>query len=99
MIVNVRMIAFEDANPDGSVKIRKVDIGEPAEGELQRLEQVFYFGQNDFQPQPCCSVSVGDVAELDGKLFLCAPMGWKEISTEQYDELLALDRRDRSLAA
>ena len=26
------------------------------------------------------SVSVGDIVEVDGKMFLCAPMGWSEIA-------------------
>ena len=97
MIVNVRMLAFEDTNPDGSVRIRKVEIPDPApDATLESvLESVFYIGQNDFQPQKCCSVSMADVVEFNDCLYVAASFGFKEISEGQYNELLALDQRDR----
>lgn len=92
MIVNVRMIAFMDPP-----LIRQVQIPDdtPPEGVLDRT---FHFGQNDFQPIPnICSVSVGDVIEYAGKLHMVAPMGFREITEDEYKEVLALPRRDRSL--
>jgi hypothetical protein len=44
-----------------------------------KLEQIFYYGQNDFQPKAAPSVSVGDVVRLNGKLFRCENVGWAEI--------------------
>jgi hypothetical protein len=43
------------------------------------LEQIFHYGQNDFQPLPVPSVSVGDIAIVGGKHYLCNPVGWFEI--------------------
>lgn len=57
------MVAFEDP-----IRVREVEISseylEKVEHTYDILELIFRFGQNDFQPQQCCSVSVGDVIEL-----------------------------------
>ena len=64
MIIKVHMLAF------GSCKIREVDIPVNEWQECttteHKLDAVFHWGQNDFQPKPFPSVSVGDVIELDG---------------------------------
>lgn len=91
---NVRMLAFED---DGV--IRQVDVPDDkvvlTKSHLELLELIFYYGQNDFQPQQVCSVSMGDVAEIGDKFYRCEAVGWKEISDEQLREYEALDYRDR----
>jgi len=80
MQVKVHMLAFGDG------AIRMVDIpfedlpGDPRSGDhLDRLlDAAFYYGQNDFQPQPLPSVSVGDVIELDnGSLHRVEGVGFK----------------------
>jgi len=85
MIIPVHMLAF---NKKGT--IRKVDIpyeqGDQAEVE-DYLEETFKYGQNDFQPQPMTSVSVGDVIQLGCEYWIVAPMGFKKITEEQFDEL------------
>jgi hypothetical protein len=54
------------------------DDGGPTTEEL--LEQVFFYGQNDFQPKPIRSVSCGDVVRLpDGGLFKVLGAGWEAI--------------------
>ena len=77
MKIEVEMLAFENG------KIRVVNVPDDewnqCLSEASKLEQVFFYGQNDFQPQQICSVSVGDVARLNGKRFLCASVGWQEI--------------------
>ena len=94
MIVNVRMLAFMDGElrpvnvPDEEIAGREDDI------DLV-LEKVFYFGQNDFQSMMFCSVSVGDVAHLYGKFFVCGRFGWKELSPQQYQDYEKIERRDR----
>ncbi len=46
----------------------------------QRLDQIFYYGQNDFQPVANhCSVSVGDIIRLEGKRYRVDPVGFTEI--------------------
>lgn len=43
------------------------------------LELVFEFGQNDFQPMQSPSVSVGDVAVIGDKFYVCEPFCWSLI--------------------
>lgn len=98
MKIKVLMLAFGEPNQE-----RIVDVGEFKEipnchdsNYLEELlELVFHYGQNDFQPQRCPSVSVGDVAVIDDRHFLCAAVGWKQISAEKLEEYKKLDRRDR----
>lgn len=75
--IEVEMLAFAGG------KIREVDVPQEAwdkaTSDEQRLELVFYWGQNDFQPKQIPSVSVGDVARLDGKRWECSMLGWKEV--------------------
>lgn len=91
------MLAFED---DGVV--RQVEVPDDkvilTKSHIELLELIFYYGQNDFQPQQVCSVSMGDVVELDDKIYRCEAVGWKEITPEQLKEYEALDRRDRVLS-
>lgn len=62
------------------------------------LEKIFYYGQNDFQPQRICSVSVGDVVEYGDRLYLCQPMGYREITAQEYEEFIDLDLNKRRLS-
>lgn len=77
MKIEVEMRAFFNG------KIRVVDVPDDEWASLPdssaNLEKVFCYGQNDFQPKPAPSVSVGDVVRLDGKLFRCESIGWTEI--------------------
>jgi hypothetical protein len=44
------------------------------------LELAFYYGQNDFQPMPIRSLSVGDVVKLnDGSLHRVLGLGWEAL--------------------
>jgi hypothetical protein len=98
-VYRVHMLAFSD-NPG---EIREVTV---PEGSLPQdkndlagnvLDQVFYWGQNDFQPLPHPSVSKGDVIELEpGKLFMVCSFGFREITVEQFLAYVATPRRERS---
>jgi hypothetical protein len=46
--------------------------------ELAILELVFKYGQNDFQPKPFASVSVGDVIRFRGRRVKVAGTGFEE---------------------
>jgi hypothetical protein len=101
MKIKVLMLAFGEPNQE-----RIVDVGEFKEipnchdsNYLEELlELVFHYGQNDFQPQQCPSVSVGDVAVLDDRYFFCAAVGWQKMLLAQLEEYKKMDRRDRLLA-
>lgn len=55
------------------------------------LEQIFYHGQNDFQPIPGrCSVSVGDVVHLQTGKHMVMGAGFKELTDEQYKMALTI---------
>jgi hypothetical protein len=50
------------------------------------LERVFYWGQNDFQPQQFPSVSAGDVIEYEDKLYLISPRGFKLLNRLEFQK-------------
>lgn len=90
MIYDVHMLANQP-----EYRIRQVFVpGEiPVYTEVL-LEKIFYYGQNDFQDQLpeehrhghwCCSVSVGDVLELNGSYFLCDRIGWKKMTLVEFE--------------
>lgn len=54
---------------------RDVRIPEGVE-KMDFLEACFYYGQNDVQPQPHPSASVGDVIEKDGMFWRIEPCGF-----------------------
>ena len=46
----------------------------------QKLDHIFYYGLNDFQPVPNhCSVSVGDIVRLEDKRYRVDAVGFTEI--------------------
>jgi hypothetical protein len=94
MKVKVYMLAFGKPG-----EIREVDVPneEVVEDTDALLESVFYYGQNDFQPQQHPSVSVGDVVELDSKYYLVMGIGFKEITQAELQNYMQLDRRGRML--
>lgn len=96
MIVKVHMLAFMEG------EVREVNVPDselPVEYRIDTLlDKVFHYGQNDFQPVANrCSVSMGDVVELGCQLWLVAPLGFREITREKFDELKRTPRRDRFL--
>lgn len=92
MLVNVRMLAY--AEP---YCVREVEIPEP-EPEVRIsdiLSVVFHHGQNDFQPKPCPSVSMGDVIEYGDDFYLICATGFRRLTADELREYEALERRDR----
>jgi hypothetical protein len=94
MKVDVHMLAFADKRG----VVRKVEV--PGQ-DLSLLEQhidasaleptldlVFRYGQNDFQSRQRPSVSVGDVIQLAKRYFMVAPVGFREITEEEFDGLV-----------
>jgi hypothetical protein len=98
MIFNVRMLAYceDDVVRHVDVPDSKVIVTKSVDG---LLELIFYYGQNDFQPQQVCSVSMGDVAEIGNEFYRCEMVGWRLITEEELREYEAMDRRDRVLHA
>lgn len=101
MIVKVLMLAFGEPQ-----EIRHVQLPDDCENleTHDLLEQVYKFGQNDFQRQPHPSVSVGDVVVLqDGpgdsrdsySFFRVEGCGWKEITENQLFQYIKTPRENR----
>lgn len=79
--VKVYMLAF--CNP-GTIRIVTVPDREFGPTVDDKLDAVFHWGQNDFQPLPVPSVSVGDVIELpDGDRWAVDPVGFRLLETEE----------------
>jgi hypothetical protein len=85
----------------GKGELRPVEIPDSDHPDLMSndrlLDRVFYYGQNDFQPmKDCYSVSVGDVAHMRGRFWLCQSVGWRELTNEEYFIYEASDRHSRA---
>lgn len=63
--------------------VRMVDVpNEELSNDVHELlETIFRYGQNDFQPKPCPSVSEGDIVILNDSVWACLDDGWSEIKT------------------
>ena len=85
MKIKVHMFAFSE---DKS-RIREVEI--PAVSKNRSVNDIldltFRYGQNDFIPLPMPSVSVGDVIEYKDKYHMVLPVGFKELTKVQFDNL------------
>ena len=97
MNVKVHMLAF------GNGEIREVEVpGTDADWEDNEvfLEAVFVNGQNENQPKPFPSVSVGDVIEQnDGKLYRVASLGFERMTRDQFTQYKNLERVERLFPA
>jgi hypothetical protein len=83
----VHLLAFSNG------KLREVELPHEVEPSL---EQIYKYGQNDFQPQQLPSVSVGDVVQFENKLFVALPVGFKEVTIEEFNECVEVPQRERS---
>jgi hypothetical protein len=95
MQVKVHMTAF---GRPGEVRLVEVPDSCRTAGDGELLGAVYHYGQNDFQPQPHPSLSVGDVIELpDGRLFVVRAVGFAPMTTEEFQAFAALPSADRAL--
>lgn len=101
MIVRVYMLAF-----NGIDKVRSVDIPEEdfvyamaPDRIADRLERVlglvYHYGQNDVQPLPMESVSMGDVIRFAGKMYVVRGFGFAELSAVDMVDYISMCPRDR----
>ena len=89
MKFQVHMLAFMKG------EIREVNVPDENLGEdvNSDLEEIFKFGQNDYQPiKGRCSVSSGDVIDYNGQLYLIAMAGFRKMSAEQFENYKKTDR-------
>lgn len=76
MKVSVHMLAFCNG------EIREVNV---PDDELASLGNIFYWGQNDCQPQNLPSVSMGDVIELNGEYHRIEATCFQLLSKKEFD--------------
>lgn len=93
-IIEVEMLAFQEG------EIRKVPICITSNMTLiDILDVTYHNGQNDVLPESkTCSVSTGDVIRYEGDKYLVCVDGFRKLSEVEYNEYLAIPRRERSLA-
>jgi hypothetical protein len=75
------MSPFKAENFQYYTHVANVDVNDmDAAFEAMNLwEESIYF-EDIFKLAPCSSMSVGDILEVDGKLFRCATFGFDEIT-------------------
>ena len=88
MKISVHMMAFSDGR--GVVRQVEVPTGEAESARMVEdlLGLVFRYGQNDFQPMPFPSVSVGDVIQVGTRYFMVMPVGFRELTRVEFDGLV-----------
>lgn len=104
MIVFVRMLAFHAPDTIRMVNVPDSEIANPVDlGTVLGL--AYEYGQNENCSDrritsTTCSVSVGDVVELRDGNFLVMPVGFKNLTDEEYSHYKSIpNNRDRVLYA
>lgn len=92
MIFKVEMLAF---GKEGEIREVNVPDDELTNNVEMDLEKVYYYGQNDFQPQQHPSVSKGDVVTIGEDRWLCESLGFRKLTESEYEEYTDTPRRDR----
>jgi len=86
MKVLVELLAFES---NEEKMWREVDIT----NYPLNMNSVFELGQNEFQPQDRCSVSMGDVIHWENEKHLIMGCGFKKLTEKEYEIYKLLPRR------
>ena len=100
LTIKVHMVANDHGESVRMVRIpadtHMIPVVPVLPGRNDVLDAVFMYGQTDFQPiEMTCTVSVGDVIELDGDLFIVMDLGFKELTREDLEEYRNIDQDTR----
>jgi hypothetical protein len=79
----VEMVAFKSQGEDYGIRTVEVPDKELTGKWENDLERVFYWGQNDFQPQRTPSVSCGDIIRYEGRRYLMKAIGFEEVGPDE----------------
>lgn len=93
MKVTVEMLAFGKKN-----ELREVEIPDDIP-MYTALDEVYHWGQNEHQPQPHPSVSVGDVIRWEGAKYMICPFGFRQMCEAEYKDYLKVPQTERMLVA
>lgn len=94
MKIRVEMLAFGENGQFREVSIPNDRINSNTDTQ-KMLDLVFEFGQNENQPMPYSSVSVGDVIHYSGEYWRVAPIGFVQMwdtGLENYRQLSRIER-------
>lgn len=99
-VFQVQMLALGQPEEIREVLVKDY---EKEDDNLTILEKVYYWGQNDLQPQKHPSVSVGDIIEIaiekEILFFLICPLGFHQLSKKEYNNFKMIPQKNRSLEA
>lgn len=79
----VEMVAFKHQGHDHGIRTVEVPAEELTQDWKKDVERIYYWGQNDFQPQQIPSVSVGDIIRYEGRRYLVKVVGFEEIGPDE----------------
>jgi len=99
MVVKVHLVALGRYGDYRMVEITSEDNVFARDNTAGVLQEVWYWGQNENDRQDKPSVSMGDVAELWGRYWLCCSMGWKELTFNEWLDYLGMSNQDRMMYA
>lgn len=91
----VQMLAFGEPGEVREVDVPVTQLEVCTDQPWGTLGCVFHYGQNDFQPKDHCSVSVGDVIELNDDKYAVLPVGFRKLTECEYDDLCCTDQLER----
>jgi hypothetical protein len=102
LTATVHLLAFNDdifarEHPELPLT-RTVELEVPEEwDEDSVLEEVYYHTQNDHNPQPCRSSSVGDIVQIGELFYIIKGIGFKSLSAEAVVFYRTLSKYDRDI--
>lgn len=82
MIITAELHAFGGAGKIREIVIQEADFRPRPDGSDDNylLALAFKYGQNEIQPSPMRSLSVGDIVILpSGRRYLCEILGWRQV--------------------
>jgi hypothetical protein len=88
--VEVEMVAFMN----GAIRVVEVPEHDLTGDAVLDLSAIWHYGQNDIQPKPFCSVSVGDVIRYQGLRYVVEPTGFAPVDSDidkAHEEALRAD--------
>ncbi len=78
MKIRVEMLAYGEDGEFREVNVPNDQIGRDTD-TMKMLDLVFHYGQNEVQPLPHPSVSVGDVIHYAGEFWMVKPLGFQQV--------------------
>lgn len=93
MKFNVHLTAFKRHGH----QIRQVEVPDAeCNGDADFvLNRIYWWGQNESQPQNIRSISAGDIIEYKKKLYLILMAGFREVSKIELEEFKKLEHNEK----